>query len=163
MKQSTLMKFDPATGAEKPYPSEAEQWRKYHGATAWLFNPWTGVRRLAEDVGSDPKGLLISAQPISFFKHAPEAFFASAEKNMGKSNPFFVHPDNKNKQMVRFDGVVIEREGKNRFKVFFSYCGEKLMVIPNPFGGNVWDVGEFDSLNIIGIEGAMEVEVRLTT
>lgn len=45
--QHTLMKFDPATGAEKPYPSHAEQWRKYHGAAAWLFNPWTGTRRRA--------------------------------------------------------------------------------------------------------------------
>lgn len=57
--QHTLMKFDPATGAEKPYPSHAEQWRKYHGAEAWLFNPWTGTRRLAGDVGTDVFGLLV--------------------------------------------------------------------------------------------------------
>ena len=57
--QHTLMKFDPATGAEKPYPSEAAQWRKYHGAEAWLFNPWTGTRRRAWDVGTDVFGLLV--------------------------------------------------------------------------------------------------------
>ncbi len=57
--QHTLMKFDPATGAEKPYPSHAEQWRKYHGAEAWLFNPWSGTRRLAGDVGTDVFGLLV--------------------------------------------------------------------------------------------------------
>lgn len=48
-----LMKYDPATGKEKPYPSHAEQWRIYHGQTAWLFNPWSGTRRKAESVGSD--------------------------------------------------------------------------------------------------------------
>jgi hypothetical protein len=60
MKKDDLMLFDPATGEEKPYPSHAEQWRKYHGECAWLFNPWTGVRRDARDVGSDPFGLLYS-------------------------------------------------------------------------------------------------------
>lgn len=57
--QQTLMQFDPATGVERPYPSHAEQWRKYHGHMAWLFNPWTGTRRLAGDVGSDAFGLLV--------------------------------------------------------------------------------------------------------
>lgn len=57
--QNTLMKFDPATGFENPYPSHADQWRKYHGATAWLFNPWNGSRRHAADVGTDVFGLLI--------------------------------------------------------------------------------------------------------
>jgi hypothetical protein len=28
---------------------------------AWLFNPWTGSRRLPEDVGSDTFGYLILA------------------------------------------------------------------------------------------------------
>ena len=60
MIQDALMKFDPATGDANPYPSHAEQWRIFHGkGTAWLFNPWTGARRLAEDVGSDAFGLLI--------------------------------------------------------------------------------------------------------
>lgn len=57
--QQTLMQFDPTTGVERPYPSHAEQWRKYHGHMAWLFNPWTGTRRLAGDVGSDAFGLLV--------------------------------------------------------------------------------------------------------
>lgn len=59
MMQQTLMKFDPADGTEKPYPSHAKQWREYHGKTAWLFNPWTGNRQDARDVGMDPFGQLI--------------------------------------------------------------------------------------------------------
>ena len=58
--QDDLMKFDPATGEPKPYPSHAGQWRKWHGdKIAWLFDPWTGRRRDARDVGSDAAGLLI--------------------------------------------------------------------------------------------------------
>lgn len=59
MNQETLMHFDPATCEQKPYPSHAGQWRKYHGATAWLYNPWTGDIRRAEDVGSDCFGHLV--------------------------------------------------------------------------------------------------------
>ena len=57
-----LMKFDPATGKEKPYPSHAQQWREYHGKPAFLFNPWWGNRRHASDVGSDPFGYGIKAE-----------------------------------------------------------------------------------------------------
>lgn len=58
--QHSLMKFDPATGEAKPYPSNADQWREWHGKyTAWIFNPWTGDRRNAGDVGSDVQGVLI--------------------------------------------------------------------------------------------------------
>ena len=57
--QQTLMKFDPAHCDEKPYPSNAEQYREYHGKVAWLFNPWTGEARDAYDIGSDTFGLLI--------------------------------------------------------------------------------------------------------
>lgn len=56
---NTLMKFDPQNGSEKPYPSHAEQYRIYHGSVAFLFNPWTGERRLAGDVGSDCYGYAI--------------------------------------------------------------------------------------------------------
>ena len=60
MQQQALMQFDPATGETKPYPSHAEQWREWHGyGTAWLFNPWTGGRRNAGDVGTDVLGRLI--------------------------------------------------------------------------------------------------------
>ena len=59
MAQDDLMLIDPATGAEKPYPSHAEQWRCYHGSAAWLFNPWSGGRRDARDVGSDCFGYAI--------------------------------------------------------------------------------------------------------
>jgi len=58
--QDALMKFDPATGEEMPYPSHATQWRNWHGIAAWLFDPWTGRRRNAHDVGSDVHGLLIA-------------------------------------------------------------------------------------------------------
>ena len=57
--QNILMKFDPATGEERPYPSHAAQCREWHGGTAWLFDPWTGRRRDARDVGGDVHGLLI--------------------------------------------------------------------------------------------------------
>ena len=58
--QRELMKYDPATRDENPYPSHAAQWRAWHGhKTAWLYNPWTGEQRKAEDVGSDTTGLLI--------------------------------------------------------------------------------------------------------
>lgn len=61
--QSELMQYDPATGEQRPYPSHAGQWREYNGKqTAWLYNPWTGKRRNALDVGSDVCGLLISPQ-----------------------------------------------------------------------------------------------------
>jgi hypothetical protein len=60
MQQQALMKFDPATGEPKPYPSHAKQWRDWHGhGVAFLFNPWTGGRRNAEDVGTDVLGYLI--------------------------------------------------------------------------------------------------------
>lgn len=55
----SMMRFDPATGEQRPYPSHAAQWRKHNGQTAWLFNPWTGARRDARDVGSDLFGHLI--------------------------------------------------------------------------------------------------------
>ena len=59
--QSKTMKFDPATGEPRPYPSHAEQWRRWHGhGCAWLFNPWSGERRDARDVGSDINGRLIA-------------------------------------------------------------------------------------------------------
>lgn len=57
--QHTVMRFDPATGEPEPYPSHAGQWREWSKATAWLFNPWTGMLRNARDVGSDTFGLLI--------------------------------------------------------------------------------------------------------
>ena len=54
-----LMRYDPATGTENPYPSHAKQYRQFKGDLAWLFDPWTGARRNASDVGSDLHGLLI--------------------------------------------------------------------------------------------------------
>ena len=57
----SLLKFDPASGTENPYPSHPEQYRKFHGQVAWVFNPFTGVRRDARDIGSDTFGMLIEA------------------------------------------------------------------------------------------------------
>lgn len=56
-----LMIFCPATGIEKPYPSEANQYRDYHGKVAWLYNPYSGCKRDARDVGTDTFGVAIIA------------------------------------------------------------------------------------------------------
>ena len=64
--QYTLMKYDPATGEHRPYPSNAHDWRKYHEATAWLYNPWSGDKRDPRDIDMDVNGLLIipKGEPI---------------------------------------------------------------------------------------------------
>ncbi len=86
--QHSLMKFDPATGEPKPYPSHADQWRDWHGkATAWLFNPWTGTRRDAGDVGSDTLGHMI--QPPSEPLYAANPLSDDAIKSIVLSN---THP-----------------------------------------------------------------------
>jgi len=54
-----LMKYDPAYGTEKPFPSEANQYRLWHGRVAWLYNPYTGEKRDPYDIGSDVLGFLI--------------------------------------------------------------------------------------------------------
>ena len=54
--QEALMKYSPDTGEERPYPSNAKQWREYHGKVAWLYNPWTGEKRDPKDVGNDVYG-----------------------------------------------------------------------------------------------------------
>lgn len=54
--QYTIMKFDPCSGEQKPYPSHAWQYREYHGQDAWLFDPWTGKRRDSRDIGTDVLG-----------------------------------------------------------------------------------------------------------
>lgn len=57
--QEEPMNFDPETGEPRPYPSHVEQWRQLRGKAAWLFNPWTGERRDAYDVGNDVHGTRI--------------------------------------------------------------------------------------------------------
>ena len=55
-----LMQYDPLTGVKgNVFPSEAEQYRKWHGKVAWLYNPYTGKKRDARDIGSDVFGHLI--------------------------------------------------------------------------------------------------------
>jgi hypothetical protein len=56
MMQEQLMKYSPDTGEERPYPSNAKQWREYHGRVAWLYNPWTGKQRDLLDIGNDVFG-----------------------------------------------------------------------------------------------------------
>jgi len=58
--QDKLMKFDPTNGSRIPYPSQARQFREYHGEVAWLFNPWSGHQRTSMDIGSDTFGHLIN-------------------------------------------------------------------------------------------------------
>jgi len=71
--QDTLMLFCPATGKPAPYPSHAEQWRAHHGRdTAWLFNPWSGKRRDARDVGSDTLGILIIPPGEPLYAASPQ-------------------------------------------------------------------------------------------
>jgi hypothetical protein len=60
--QQAVMRFDPGTGERRPYPSHAAQYRQYHGAVAWLFNPWTGARRDPRDIGSDVFGCLCAQE-----------------------------------------------------------------------------------------------------
>lgn len=59
----SLLKFDPATGIEKPYPSHPDQYRQHHGNVAWLFDPYTGKQRDPRDIGTDVHGLLIQPVP----------------------------------------------------------------------------------------------------
>jgi len=58
---TNLMKFDPASGIERPYPSEAKQYRDYHGQVAWLYNPYSGYKRDVRDIGTDTFGVAIVA------------------------------------------------------------------------------------------------------
>lgn len=57
--QMQRMDFSPDDCSKKPYPSQADQWRDYHGETVWFYNPWTGKARDARDIGSDTFGRLI--------------------------------------------------------------------------------------------------------
>lgn len=67
----SLLKFDPATGTESPYPSHPEQYRKFHGQVAWVFNPFTGKQRDAHDIGTDTFGLMIEAPAANDAGAAP--------------------------------------------------------------------------------------------
>lgn len=58
--QNQPMHFSPEDNSPRPYPSHAEQWRIYHGTVTWLFNPWTGTKRDARDIGSDCFGYAIN-------------------------------------------------------------------------------------------------------
>lgn len=69
MSQDQTMMYCPATGAAQPFPSHAQQWRDHHGKTAWLFNPWTGDRRSAMDVGTDIQGRAIVIAVVAQIHH----------------------------------------------------------------------------------------------
>ena len=53
------MNFDPTTGEKYPHPPTALEYREFHGAVAWLYNPWTGTKRDPRDIGTDTFGHLI--------------------------------------------------------------------------------------------------------
>ena len=53
------MRFDPTNRTPEPYPSQADQYRDWHGDVAWLFNPWTGEARDPRDIGSEVNGVAI--------------------------------------------------------------------------------------------------------
>ena len=57
--QEALMLFDPADGKERPYPSNASQYRKFHKQLAWIYNPWTGLLRSSQEIAADLYGLLL--------------------------------------------------------------------------------------------------------
>lgn len=58
--QTKPMKYNPINGTEELSHTDALEFRKYHGRIAWLFNPWTGVKRDPRDIGTDVLGYLIS-------------------------------------------------------------------------------------------------------
>lgn len=60
--QQEVMLCDPVSGSEKPFPSQAAQYREWHGKIAWLYNPWTGEKRIHADVATDPFGYSIAAK-----------------------------------------------------------------------------------------------------
>ena len=67
--QHTVMMFDPAFGTEKPFPSDAGQYRGFHGPRAWLFDPWTGKRRTVAEIGLDVNGQLIVPEGEKIYFH----------------------------------------------------------------------------------------------
>lgn len=96
----TLMKFDPTTGSPNPYPSQVDQYRAYHGKIAWLYNPFTGKQRTANNIGSDTFGMLIVSEfPLKeepqkedknvmiqeFLKRTPLKFTTMDCRNLDKS------------------------------------------------------------------------------
>lgn len=56
---SPLMKFDPAFGTRKPNIDNVDMYREKHPKRAWLFNPWTGVMRHPNEIGTDILGFSI--------------------------------------------------------------------------------------------------------
>lgn len=71
--QHTVMAHDPGDGAPCPFPSHADQYRDWHKVRAWLFSPWTGEPRRAEDVGTDTFGHLIIPPGEPVYADAPPA------------------------------------------------------------------------------------------
>jgi ATP-dependent protease HslVU (ClpYQ) peptidase subunit len=57
--QHLPMIFDPATGLGIIGINIADEYRKWHGNKAWLYNPWTGEPRDPRDIASNVFGQLI--------------------------------------------------------------------------------------------------------
>lgn len=68
--QKRLLKINPITGGKVQTSLTAEECRVIAPNSYWRFNPWTGAERAAEDVKSDPLGLLIydGESPVGAFK-----------------------------------------------------------------------------------------------
>lgn len=64
-KQSKPMRYDPVSRSEKPYPSEANQYREMFEDAVWAYDPWTGVKRRLSDIELDPQGEHIVIQKFT--------------------------------------------------------------------------------------------------
>ncbi|MEX3671134.1 hypothetical protein AB3X82_23365 [Paraburkholderia phenoliruptrix] len=56
--QTKKMLYCPMMGKPEPSPDTAAAWREQH-RRAWVFNPWTGRKRLSLAIEHDPDGWLL--------------------------------------------------------------------------------------------------------
>lgn len=138
--QNILMKFDPATGEERPYPSHAAQWREWHGGTAWLFDPWTGRRRDARDVGSDVHGLLIVPAGTLGMDMGDGCCKVGAGKTaLEVHGTVFFKDNHQYRSQLRFpiaDGAyeLVKIETPDMTHPLFHVAGESFEVVPDSAG-----------------------------
>lgn len=79
--QTTPLRRDPFTGEKLSSTFTADDARAQNPSAAWLFDPWSGRRRSAGDVFTDPMGMLIVPVEVVDAPEpkAGEDGFASAE------------------------------------------------------------------------------------
>lgn len=85
------MLFCPATGEGLPSPDNAKQWRAVNPMTAWLYHPWTGERRSAIAVGSDPFGYQLKRDQLGCNRIAPPSEIPTPCRS-GTGSPLHVMP-----------------------------------------------------------------------